>query len=79
MLTVPLQRLHNQHLLHSKIGTPGELMAKLVVVQGQDVYQQGLPNAPFARHEDTRNQGMHVIHTGGSCDSHLLIPEIPKA
>lgn len=36
MLTVAVQRLHNQHLLHSKIGTPGELMAKLVVVQGQD-------------------------------------------
>src|SRR5678815_1059003 len=36
MLNVPVQRLHNQHLLHSKIGTPGELMAKLVVVQGQD-------------------------------------------
>ena len=36
MLTVAFQRLHNQHLLHSKIGTPAELMAKLVVVQGQD-------------------------------------------
>ena len=36
MLTVAVQRLHNQHLLHSKIGTPAELMAKLVVVQGQD-------------------------------------------
>jgi DNA glycosylase AlkZ-like len=36
MLTVAVQRLHNQQLLHSRIGTPGELMAKLVVVQGQD-------------------------------------------
>ena len=36
MLTVAVQRLHNQHLLHSKIGTPAELMAKLGVVQGQD-------------------------------------------
>jgi len=36
MLTVAVQRLHNQYLLHSKMCTPGELMAKLVVVQGQD-------------------------------------------
>ena len=36
MLTIAIQRLRNQHLLHSKIRTPGELMAKLVVVQGQD-------------------------------------------
>jgi predicted acyl esterase len=36
-----------------------------VVVQGHDVYQEGLPNAPFARHERTRNRGTHVIHTGG--------------
>src|SRR4030095_9333777 len=36
MLNVPVQRLHNQYLLHSKIDTPGELIARLVVVQGQD-------------------------------------------
>ena len=35
-----------------------------VVIQGQDVYDEGLPNAPFARHEKTRNRGTHVIHTG---------------
>jgi hypothetical protein len=48
-----------------------------VVVQGQDVHQEGLPNAPFARHERTRNRGTHVIHTGGTSDSHLLVPVIP--
>jgi predicted acyl esterase len=48
-----------------------------LVVQGQDVHQDGLPNAPFARHERTRNRGTHVIHTGGASDSHLLVPVIP--
>jgi len=37
-----------------------------VVVQGQDIPREGLPNAPFARHEKTRNRGTHVIHTGAS-------------
>ena len=49
-----------------------------LVVQGQDVMREGLPNAPFARHEDTRNQGTHVIHTGGAFDSFLLVPVIPR-
>jgi predicted acyl esterase len=35
-----------------------------LVIQGQDIYREGLPNAPFARHEKTRNRGTHVIHTG---------------
>lgn len=47
-----------------------------VVVQGRDTQTQGLPNAPFLRHESLRNKGMHVIHTGGEYDSHLLIPVI---
>jgi len=50
-----------------------------VVVQGSDIADQGLPNAPFARHEQTRNRGTHVIHSGGPRDSHLLIPVIPSA
>jgi predicted acyl esterase len=37
-----------------------------VVVQGVDIYREGLPNAPFARHEKTRNRGTHVIHTGAA-------------
>jgi uncharacterized protein len=49
-----------------------------VIVQGQDVQREGLPNAPFARHESTRNRGTHVIHTGGDTDSHLLIPVVQQ-
>jgi predicted acyl esterase len=48
-----------------------------VVVKGMDIYRDGLPNLPFARHEDLRNRGTHVIHTGGRYDSHLLVPVIP--
>jgi predicted acyl esterase len=50
-----------------------------VMIQGHDVYQEGLPNAPFARHEKTRNRGTHVIHTGGVTPSHLLVPVIPPS
>ena len=48
-----------------------------VVVQGSDIADRGVPNAPFARHEQTHNQGVHIIHTGGPYDSHLLVPVIP--
>lgn len=47
-----------------------------VVVQGSDIYK-------YARwivragHPKTINAGTHVIHTGGKCDSHLLVPVIP--
>lgn len=50
-----------------------------VVVKGQDVYQECPPNMPFARHENTRNAGLHVIHAGGEYDSHLLVPVIGPA
>lgn len=50
-----------------------------VVVQGHDIPREGLPNAPFARHENTRNRGTHVIYSGGATDSHLLMPVIPRA
>lgn len=49
-----------------------------VVVKGMDIYRDGLPMLPFARHEDLRNAGTHVIHTGGAFDSHLLVPVIPQ-
>ena len=48
-----------------------------VVVQGSDIYR-------YARwivragHPKTINAGMHVIHTGGKYDSHLLVPVIPR-
>jgi predicted acyl esterase/ketosteroid isomerase-like protein len=48
-----------------------------VVIQGRDIVEQSAPNAPFARHENTRNRGTHVLHTGPQFDSHLLIPWIP--
>jgi uncharacterized protein len=53
---------------------PGETLR--VVVQGSDVYKDALPRLPFARHEETRNAGTHVLWTGGEYDSHLLIPVI---
>lgn len=48
-----------------------------IVVQGSDIYKQGAPNLPFARHEVLRNAGTHIIRTGGERDSHLLVPFIP--
>lgn len=48
-----------------------------VLVKGMDIYRDALPNLPFARHEELRNAGRHVIHTGGRHDSHLLVPVIP--
>jgi uncharacterized protein len=56
---------------------PGETLR--VVVQGRDVVEGTLPNAPFARHQETRNKGVHVIHTGGQYDSHLLVPVVPRS
>ena len=48
-----------------------------VVVQGSDIPEPGVPNAPRARHDETRNRGRHVLHTGGPYGAYLLIPEIP--
>lgn len=50
-----------------------------VVVKGMDIYREALPNLPFARHEELRNRGTHVIHAGGRYDSHLLVPTVPRA
>lgn len=49
-----------------------------VVVKGSDVHTDGLEGLPFCRHEDTVNQGWHVIRTGGEYDSHLLVPVVPE-
>jgi uncharacterized protein len=48
-----------------------------VVVQAHDIPEKGVPDAPFAKHEQTRSQGTHIIHSGGAYDSHLLVPVIP--
>jgi predicted acyl esterase len=39
-----------------------------LVVSGTDIH------APLHKHEDSRNDGVHAIRTGGRYDSHLLIP-----
>jgi predicted acyl esterase len=48
-----------------------------LVVQGSDVYRDGAPNLPFARHEHTRNRGSHILHSGPGRESRLLLPVIP--
>jgi len=48
-----------------------------LVIQGRDIPEAGVPNGPTARHEETRNQGRHVLHTGGAYEAFLLIPVIP--
>jgi predicted acyl esterase len=46
-----------------------------VVVQGSDIYKYARWMV-LARHPKTVNAGRHVIHTGGRCDSHLLVPVV---
>ncbi len=48
-----------------------------LTVQGRDIYDDDKYALAFARHDETRNRGTHVIHTGGERDSHLLVPVIP--
>ncbi len=48
-----------------------------VVVQGSDIYKYARWIV-LARHPKTINGGVHVIHTGGKYDSHLLIPVVPR-
>lgn len=48
-----------------------------VVVQGSDIYKYA-HWIVLAGHPKTINAGVHVIHTGGEYDSHLLIPVIPR-
>jgi predicted acyl esterase len=47
-----------------------------VIVQGQDVYQDNKWGLAFARHEELRNAGTHILRTGGRYDAHLLVPVI---
>ena len=89
--STPLQPWHTH--LGEALLEPGEIVAVEIeiwpsstrfasgerlrlVVQGHDVH--AFPNHRHTQlHEDTRNQGRHVIHTGGRFDSHLLVPTIP--
>jgi predicted acyl esterase len=50
-----------------------------LIIQGHDIPAPGVPNAPAARHEATRNAGLHLLRTGGGYDSYLLVPRIPAA
>ncbi|MWV28665.1 CocE/NonD family hydrolase [Aurantiacibacter rhizosphaerae] len=51
---------------------PGETLR--LIVKGRDIYDEGLPNLPFARHEDLRNAGTHILHCA---NSYLQVPNIP--
>jgi predicted acyl esterase len=54
---------------------PGESIQ--VFIQGHDIY--GFPTVRHTQmHEDLRNAGEHVLHTGGKFDAHLLVPVIPN-
>ena len=46
-----------------------------LVIQGKDVYDPPKP-VMCDRHEDTVNQGNHIIYSGGKYDSYLLIPVV---
>jgi predicted acyl esterase len=45
-------------------------------VHSRDIYDY--PDAVISRHDQTRNAGHHVLHVGGSHDSHLLIPVLRR-
>ena len=49
-----------------------------LLVQATDI-QQYPPGVVSMAHSVTRNVGIHVIHTGGKYDSHLLVPVVPPA
>jgi predicted acyl esterase len=51
-----------------------------LIVQGSDIYTEiPQPGPAVMRHEETRNRGRHVLHTGGAYDAHLLLPVIPES
>ena len=50
----------------------------LLVVQGSDVNRYPKPSV-YARHEETVNNGPHVLHTGGRFASRLVVPVFPGA
>jgi hypothetical protein len=47
-----------------------------LVVQGSDIYWYPTETHTDG-HLDTVNRGDHIIHTGGSYESFLLVPVIP--
>ncbi len=50
-----------------------------VLIKARDIYTD-IPEGPAVfRHEDLRNEGIHILRTGGRFDSHLLVPIIPAS
>jgi predicted acyl esterase len=47
-----------------------------LIIQGRDIPGPTAANSPFARHLETRNRGVHVLHMGGVFDSYLLVPAV---
>jgi predicted acyl esterase len=46
-----------------------------LVIQGTDVHKA--PGSRFElRHWPLHNYGHHIVYTGGTCDSHLLLPVV---
>lgn len=51
-----------------------------LLIKGEDIYTEiPQPGPAVMRHEETRNRGVHVLHTGGAHDSYLLLPVIPES
>ncbi|MEL1250976.1 CocE/NonD family hydrolase [Aurantiacibacter gilvus] len=50
-----------------------------LVIAGSDIYrrEEGVM-LPFPLHEQTRNRGTHLFHSGGKYDSRLLVPKVPR-
>jgi uncharacterized protein len=50
-----------------------------LIIQGDDINRYSREIAPvYFRHEASVNKGRHVLHIGGTYDSHLLVPVIPE-
>lgn len=47
------------------------------VLEPESIPAPDVPGAAITRHPDTRNAGTHIIHTGGTFDSHIPLPVIP--
>jgi predicted acyl esterase len=57
--------------------TTGETLR--LIIQGDDINRYSREIAPvYFRHEASVNRGRHVLHVGGSYDSHLLVPVIEE-
>jgi len=81
--------LAHQRLLRLQPGEPTRLEIEVLpsgtmfaagdrlrlIVQGTDANRYPKPKV-FARHEETVNEGKHVVYTGGLHDSYLLVPVV---